>query len=43
MSARIDLATVIDNHTAQALYESLGYERDCDFHHYSLELSAREQ
>ena len=39
-TARIDLATAISNKNAQALYESLGYERDTDFYQYSLELSA---
>jgi ribosomal protein S18 acetylase RimI-like enzyme len=39
-SARIDLATEVSNEKAQALYESLGYERDTEFYQYSLELSA---
>jgi AcrR family transcriptional regulator len=33
---RIDLITAVDNHDAQALYESLGYKRDMDFYRYSL-------
>ena len=33
---RIDLSTAIDNAPAQALYESLGYERDTKFYGYSL-------
>jgi AcrR family transcriptional regulator/ribosomal protein S18 acetylase RimI-like enzyme len=37
-ASRIDLETAIDNYTAQALYESLGYERERDFYKYSLEL-----
>jgi ribosomal protein S18 acetylase RimI-like enzyme len=37
-ASRIDLETAIDNTNAQALYESLGYERDSDFYKYSLEL-----
>ncbi len=35
---RIALSTQRANHAAQALYESLGYERDEVFHHYSLRL-----
>ncbi len=34
--ARMDLATAVDNHQAQALYESLNWERDSEFFHYSL-------
>ena len=34
----IELATARSNATAQALYESLGYRRDEQFLHYSLEL-----
>jgi ribosomal protein S18 acetylase RimI-like enzyme len=34
----IELATARTNATAQALYESLGYRRDEQFLHYSLEL-----
>jgi len=37
-ASRIDLETAIDNHNAQALYESLGYSRDNEFYKYSLEL-----
>lgn len=33
---RIDLSTAIDNAPAQALYESLGYDRDTEFYVYSL-------
>ncbi len=36
---RVDLATATDNRAAQALYESLGYERDGDFYYYSLDLA----
>ena len=35
---RISLSTQQSNHAAQALYESLGYEKDEVFHHYSLRL-----
>ena len=35
---RISLSTQQSNHVAQALYESLGYEKDEVFHHYSLRL-----
>ncbi|RTR01113.1 GNAT family N-acetyltransferase [Halomonas nitroreducens] len=34
------LATGIDNHTAQSLYESEGWRRDRAFHHYALDLDA---
>lgn len=37
-AVRVDLATAVKNTSAQALYESLGYERDEQFHHYSLML-----
>jgi len=37
-ASRIDLETAIDNIHAQALYESLGYERDTEYFKYSLEL-----
>jgi AcrR family transcriptional regulator/L-amino acid N-acyltransferase YncA len=37
-ASRIDLETAVDNYTAQALYESLGYERERDFYKYSLDL-----
>ena len=33
---RMELATAVDNYPAQALYESLGWQRDQDFYHYSL-------
>jgi ribosomal protein S18 acetylase RimI-like enzyme len=33
---RLSLATAIDNHAAQALYESLDWTRDVSFYHYSL-------
>ena len=33
---RMELATAVTNHQAQALYESLGWQRDEDFYHYSL-------
>jgi GNAT superfamily N-acetyltransferase len=32
----LKLATGIDNRTAQALYESLGWQRDTTFYHYGL-------
>ena len=32
------LETAIDNHSAQRLYEKLGYKRDTDFHRYALEV-----
>ncbi|HEY9296767.1 MAG TPA: GNAT family N-acetyltransferase [Phormidium sp.] len=35
---RISLATQISNVAAQSLYESLGYCKDEEFHHYSLKL-----
>ncbi|MDA0674460.1 MAG: GNAT family N-acetyltransferase [Cyanobacteria bacterium] len=35
---RLELATQVTNQAAQALYESLGYGRDVDFYHYSLQL-----
>lgn len=38
-ASRIDLETAIDNYTAQALYESLGYDRDVNFYKYSLALA----
>ena len=37
-ASRIDLESAIDNTKAQALYESLGYERDTEYYKYSLEL-----
>ena len=37
---RIDLSTAFTNTIAQALYDSLGYERDAEFHHYYLSLQA---
>jgi TetR/AcrR family transcriptional repressor of bet genes len=37
-ACRIDLETAIDNYSAQALYEELGYEREAHFYKYSLEL-----
>ena len=36
---RMELATAVTNHQAQALYESLGWQRDNDFYHYSLPIS----
>ena len=32
----LTLATAIDNHTAQRVYEKLGWQRDTAFYHYSL-------
>ncbi|MEH6635284.1 MAG: GNAT family N-acetyltransferase [Halioglobus sp.] len=37
-ACRIDLETAIDNYSAQALYEELGYEREVNFYKYSLAL-----
>jgi len=37
-AVRVDLATAITNKKAQALYESLEYDRDDEFYHYSLML-----
>jgi GNAT superfamily N-acetyltransferase len=37
-AVRIVLATQVSNVSAQALYESLGYSKDQDFHHYALQL-----
>ena len=37
-AVRIDLSTAINNSTAKGLYESLGYECDNEFDHYSLSL-----
>ncbi|GAB4532093.1 MAG: GNAT family N-acetyltransferase [Pleurocapsa sp.] len=37
-AVRIILATQISNTTAQYLYESLGYIKDKDFYHYTLQL-----
>ena len=37
-ASRIDLETAFDNVNAQALYESLGYQKDNEFYKYSLEL-----
>ena len=37
-ACRIDLETAIDNYEAQALYESLGYQREVEFYKYSLAL-----
>ena len=35
---RLELSTATDNFIGQSLYETLGYERDNDFYHYSLEI-----
>ena len=37
-AASIELDTAHTNTAAQALYESLGYERDVEFRHYALSL-----
>jgi len=37
-AAWIGLETAINNLSAQALYESLGYKKDVEFHHYILSL-----
>jgi ribosomal protein S18 acetylase RimI-like enzyme len=34
---RLELSTAKDNYIGQALYESLGYQRDDEFFHYSLD------
>ncbi len=39
-ASRIDLETAVDNTQAQALYESLGYEKEVEFYKYSLYLDA---
>lgn len=36
---RLELATEITNTSAQSLYESLGWQRDEEFYHYSLPLT----
>jgi ribosomal protein S18 acetylase RimI-like enzyme len=38
-AARLDLSTARTNTKAQALYESLGWQRDDEFFHYSLPLA----
>ena len=35
---RLELSTAIDNVIGQKLYESLGYVKDNEFYHYSLEV-----
>ena len=35
---RLELSTAKDNLIGQSLYESLGYEQDSEFFHYSLEI-----
>jgi len=37
-AVRVDLSTAVTNKKAKTLYESLGYERDDQFDHYSLSL-----
>jgi len=37
---RLELATAIDNLPGQPLYETLGWQRDTEFFHYSFELSS---
>ena len=37
-AGRLQLETAVDNHPAQALYESLGWKRDDVFYTYQLEL-----
>ena len=37
-AAAVELDTAHTNTPAQALYESLGYERDLEFRHYSKSL-----
>lgn len=38
---QLTLSTQVDNHTAQALYESLGWQRNDDFFGYRLALAPR--
>jgi ribosomal protein S18 acetylase RimI-like enzyme len=38
-AVRVSLETAVDNHAAQALYESLGYQRDAAFHRYHWRIS----
>jgi ribosomal protein S18 acetylase RimI-like enzyme len=38
-AVRVSLETAVDNHTAQRLYEALGYARDGAFHRYHLRFS----
>ena len=35
---RLELSTAKENLIGQSLYESLGYEQDNEFYHYSLEI-----
>ncbi|UPW19014.1 GNAT family N-acetyltransferase [Agarivorans sp. TSD2052] len=35
----LELATAVDNHPAQALYEGLGYKKDLEFYHYELDVN----
>jgi GNAT superfamily N-acetyltransferase len=39
-AVRLSLATAIDNRPAQALYESLGWVRNTQFHQYNLTIEA---
>jgi ribosomal protein S18 acetylase RimI-like enzyme len=39
----LSLSTAISNHPAQALYESLGWVRDEEFHHYTLAVGSDQQ
>lgn len=41
-AVRVALSTQITNSTAQALYESRGYQRDQAFYHYALALPSNE-
>ena len=38
-ASRLDLGTGVNNTTAQSLYEALGWQRDTEFFHYSMDLS----
>ncbi len=38
-SVRIDLGTAIDNYTAQALYEKVGFVKDTEYFSYSLSVA----
>jgi GNAT superfamily N-acetyltransferase len=37
-AVRLELATAVDNHSAQALYEKLGWRRDTTFYRYELKV-----
>ena len=39
-ASRLDLQTAVDNLAGQALYESVGWERDTEFYNYSFDCSS---